>query len=306
MPTYLTGTVRVSVPATSANLGPGFDSLGIALDLRDTVRAEIGVAGMQVVVRGVGADTVPRNKNHLVYKAMCRAFAQMGCRVPAVSLHCENLIPHGRGLGSSSAAIVSGLFAARALVVDGSVLMDDMAAFDLAARMEGHPDNVAAAIFGGCTVAYADDGRFRAARVGVDPRIHVVVFVPPDPVSTQLARGLLPDLVSHAIAASNSGRAALLVAALTSQPELLLAATEDRLHQDFRETAMPGTLRLVRDLRGSGIPAAVSGAGPTVLAFADASSEADVEARVPAGWRAIRLPIDRTGVLVDLPTSTVE
>jgi homoserine kinase len=171
----------------------------------------------------------------------------------------------------------------------------------LAADLEGHPDNVAPALYGGFTVAYRDGDRFRAATSSVDPRVQVVAFVPPVGVETSLARGLLPATVSHADAAANAGRAALLVVALGRQPELLLAATEDRLHQDHREPVMPESLALVRALRADGIAAVVSGAGPTVLAFTDATQQRAVAGRVPGGWQALTVPIDRYGARVELP-----
>ncbi len=304
MPTFLSGQVSVSVPATSANLGPGFDALGLALDLRDRVTAEVleerASEEPQITVVGEGSDTVPLDDGHLVYRAMERAFSHMGCATPRVRLHCENVIPHGRGLGSSSAAIVAGVCAARGLVAGGSLLMDDDAVFDLAAEIEGHPDNVAPAFYGGFTVAYADGGRFRATSVSVDPRVCAVAFVPPQPVETKVARGLLPESVPHADAAANAGRAALLVAALGSRPELLLAATEDRLHQSFREPAMPGSLALVEQLRADGMPAVISGAGPTVLVLTDAASRDAVLARVPEGWRVLALAVENRGAVVSL------
>ena len=295
MPTFVTGRVEVSVPATSANLGPGYDSLGLALGFRDRVTAQIDEAGLRINVVGEGEGEVPLDENHLVHQAMTSAFAAMGCDVPGVRLHCENRIPHGRGLGSSSAAIVAGICVARGLVAGGSLLMDDDAVFALAAELEGHPDNVAPAFYGGFTIASDIDGRAAATRVSVDPRVQVVVFIPPEPVETKVARGLLPEAVPHADAAANAGRAALLVAALSRQPELLLAATEDRLHQDYREPAMPRTLELVRALRSEGVPAVVSGAGPTVLAFVDASSQAAVRRRVPPGWTVMSPPTDDRG-----------
>jgi homoserine kinase len=296
----LAWTVSVSVPATSANLGPGFDALGLALDHRDLVTAEVA-DGLEITVTGTGEGTVPLDERHLVYHAMCRAFAQMACEVPGIRLHCENVIPHGRGLGSSSAAIVAGICAARGLVAGGSLLMDDETVLALAADIEGHPDNVAPALLGGFTVAYAGADGPRAASVAVDPRVQAVAFVPPDPVETSVARGLLPSSVPYADAVANVGRAALLVAAMSRQPELLLAATEDRLHQDYRESAMPRTLSLVRELRRDGLPAVVSGAGPTVLVLTDATQLDDVAARVPAGWQVLRLPVDRAGARVTLP-----
>ena len=302
MTTYLSGTVQVSVPATSANLGPGFDSLGLALGLRDTVTVETIASGLEVCVRGAGQGAVPLTARHLVHRAMVRAFAAMDCATPPLRLLCDNQIPHSRGLGSSSAAIISGLCAARGLVAGGSLLLDDDALFALAVEMEGHPDNVAPALFGGFTVAYEHEHRHRRVKLAVDPRIHVVVFVPPDPVQTRVARGLLPLTVPHVDAAVSSGRAALLVAALTGRPELLLAATEDRLHQDYREPAMPETLRFMRALRARGVPAVVSGAGPSVLAFVSAADEAQVQALCPAGWRALPLPVEPVGAVVRLPS----
>lgn len=299
MPTFVTGPVQVSVPATSANLGPGFDSLGIALGLRDVLTGEVVEAGdLEVSVTGVGAAEVPLDEGHLVYKAMCEAFAEMGCAVPGIRLHCANAIPHGRGLGSSSAAIVGGISLARGLVAGGSLLMDDDAVFGLAARMEGHPDNVAPAFYGGFTIARCEAGRYLATPVAVDPRVRVVVFVPPEQVHTSVARDLLPATVPHDDAAAAAGRAALLVVALSREPELLLPATEDFLHQRYREPAMPETLQLVRRLRAAGVAAVVSGAGPAVLAFVDGSREAEVLDGCPEGWEGLSLTVDATGVQV--------
>jgi homoserine kinase len=297
--TYVREPLTVSVPATSANLGPGFDALGLALDHRDRVTAQLADdPGVEISVHGAGAGTVPLDEGHLVHRSMCAAFEHMGAEVPGLRLDCHNVIPHARGLGSSSAAIVAGVCLARALVAGGSLLMDDDEVLSLAADLEGHPDNVAPALLGGFTVAYRDGGRFRAAGVAVDPRVQVVAFVPPDGVETAVARGLLPSAVPHADAAANAGRAALLVAALSRQPELLLAATEDRLHQDYREAAMPRSLELVRALRADGLAAVVSGAGPSVLVLTDAGSQSAVAARAPARWQALTVPIDRYGARV--------
>ena len=294
MATFVDGPVRVSVPATSANLGPGFDSLGLALSLRDELEAEVLPDGLVVEVAGAGADGVPRDESHLVVRAMRAAFDLMGEQPPGLRLSCRNVIPHARGLGSSSAAIVAGVVLARGLVAGGQLLASDEALFDLAADLEGHPDNVAPAFYGGFVISGREADRWYAVRAGVDPRIAAVVFVPPDGVETTVARGLLPDVVPHADAAANAGRAALLVAAITGQPEHLLAATRDWLHQDQREPAMPGTLELVRALRSDGVPAVVSGAGPTVLAFGSADT-ADLLARCPRGWTPYELSVDVEG-----------
>jgi homoserine kinase len=299
MPTFVTGPVEVSVPATSANLGPGFDSLGIALRLRDVLTAEVRPRpGLEVTVAGMGEGEVPLDETHLVYGAMREAFTAMGCDVPGIRLHCENKIPHSRGLGSSSAAIVGGICLARGLVAGGSLLMDDDAVLDLAARLEGHPDNVAPALYGGFTIALSEAGTFRATAVAVDPRVSVVVFVPPRPLQTSVARDVLPASVPHREAAANAGRAALLVVALGGRPELLHEATQDYLHQGYREAVMPETVRLVRELRDDGIAAVVSGAGPTVLAFVDASTQSDVRRRGPSGWTALPLAVEATGAKV--------
>jgi homoserine kinase len=245
-------------------------------------------------VAGAGADGVPRDESHLVVRAMRAAFDLMGEQPPGLRLSCRNVIPHARGLGSSSAAIVAGVVLARGLVAGGQLLASDEALFDLAADLEGHPDNVAPAFYGGFVISGREADRWYAVRAGVDPRITAVVFVPPDGVETTVARGLLPGVVPHADAAANAGRAALLVAAITGQPEHLLAATRDWLHQDQREPAMPRTLELVRALRADGVPAVVSGAGPTVLAFGSADT-ADLLARCPQGWTPYELSVDVEG-----------
>lgn len=303
MATFADASVRVTVPATSANLGPGFDSLGLALGLRDELVGAVTRSGLCVETRGEGAGTVAVDEEHLVVRAMRAAFDVMGAQPPGLSLICTNAVPHSRGLGSSSAAIVGGICLARSLVAGGTLLMDDDACFQLAAFMEGHPDNVAPAFHGGFVISGQEGDTFFAVPSGVDPRVSAVVFIPPTPVATALARGLLPEEVPHRDAAANAGRAALLVAALAGRPEHLLAATRDWLHQDYREQAMPASLALVRALRDDGVAALVSGAGPTVLAFSDSSagpSGADeLLARCPDGWSARHLPIERQGVLVD-------
>ncbi|GAB3764595.1 homoserine kinase [Nocardioides ginsengisegetis] len=301
MVTFVSGPVRVSVPATSANLGPGFDSLGLALDLRDELEAEVTAGGLAVEVSGVGADEVPRDESHLVVRSMRAAFAEMGAEPAGLRLACTNVIPHARGLGSSSAAIVAGVCLARALVAGGTLLMDDDAVFRLAARIEGHPDNVAPAFHGGFVISGQEDGEFYAVASSVDPRVAAVVFVPPTPVSTEVARGLLPAEVPHADAAADAGRTALLVAALAGQPEHLHRATRDYLHQDYRRPAMPESLALVDLLRGEGHAAIVSGAGPTVLVFTEgqeSGAAADLVARCPEGWAVHHLTVDRDGVRV--------
>ncbi len=298
MTRFVDEAVTVTVPATSANLGPGFDSLGLALSMRDRLQASVAPRGLAITVEGAGADEVPRDETHLVVRAMRAAFAAMDADPPGLVLSCHNVIPHGRGLGSSSAAIVAGLALARALVAGGLLVLDDDALFRLAADLEGHPDNVAPALFGGFTISGREEGEFFTVVSAVDPRVTTVVFVPPTPLATSVARGLLPDVVPHADAAANSGRTALLVAALAGRPELLLRATRDHLHQSYRAPAMPESLALVGALRDAGVAAVVSGAGPTVLAFTDAESVDPLRARCPQGWSAHHLAVEPRGVVV--------
>lgn len=289
---FVAGPVTVTSPASSANLGPGFDALGLALTLHDTLRAEVVERrGFDITVTGEGAGAVPDDESHLVVRSMNAAFDLLGERPAGILLSCDNAIPHGRGLGSSSAAIVGGIQLARGLVVGGHERLDDLAAYQLATDLEGHPDNVAAALFGGLTIAWIDGAAAAVERL--DVHVPITVFVPPEPVSTHAARGLLPESVSHADAAFNAGRAALLVAALTHAPHRLISATEDRLHQSYRSSAMPESYRLLRSLRYDGVPAIISGAGPTVLAFAQGVDEA-----APQGWAVHRLDVEPRGAHV--------
>jgi homoserine kinase len=263
--------VRVRVPATSANLGPGFDTLGLALSLHDEVEAAVTPSGLDIAVSGEGAaDVGDAGERHLVARAMRVAFDDLNvAQPPGLVLRCVNRIPHGRGLGSSAAAIVAGVVAARALA-GAPVSPEDV--LPLANVLEGHPDNVAPCLFGGLTIAWVTTGaaglpQARAIRLDPHPEVRPVAFIAPGPVSTKVARGLLPAAVPHADAARNAGRAALLIAALTARPDALLDGTEDKLHQDYRAPAMPHTHDLVTRLRAAGVPAVVSGAGPSVLAF---------------------------------------
>ena len=295
--TFVDGPVTVTVPATSANLGSGFDALGLALDLRDEVEGLVVPDGLEVVVSGEAADEVALDERNLVVRAMRAAFDAIGEQPSGLRLTCRNAIPHTRGLGSSAAAIVGGIHLARALVEGGRSRLKDLAAFQLAASLEGHPDNVAAAGFGGLTVAWREGDVFHAAPTQVAPGIGVVVFVPPTPLSTELARGLLPATVPHADAAASAGRAALLVAAMaTGWTAKLHDATRDWLHQEYRRSAMPDSLDLVDALRAAGHAAFVSGAGPSVLVLTDGAGVDRVRVFVPDGWQARPLEITSDGV----------
>ena len=293
------GPVTVTVPATSANLGPGFDCLGLALDLRDELTAELGGDGLVVEVTGEGADSLVLDESHLVVRAMDTAFAAMGMSLPPLRLSCVNRIPHARGLGSSSAAIVGGLALARALVAEPARRLADEDLLALANALEGHPDNVAPALHGGFVISGQDEDSVWADQAPVDPRVETVAFVPPHRLDTAVARGLLPSTVSHRDAAANTGRAALLVAALAAAPDRLLRATEDFLHQQQRRPAMPDSLALVDALRADGVATVVSGAGPTVLALVVEGHGEDLVRRTPPGWRALPLAVSREGVRVE-------
>jgi homoserine kinase len=305
-PSFRAAPVRVRVPATSANLGPGFDALGLALAQYDDVVVRVADEGLFVDVAGEGADKVPRTGRHLVVRALRAAFDALGGQPRGLEVVCANRIPHARGLGSSAAAIVAGVVAARALALGGDETLDDATLLALAADIEGHPDNVAACLLGGLTVAWTEEagpdgaaGLARAARLDPSPGLRPVIFVPTATASTARARRLLPEAVSHADAARNAGRAALLVHALTTpgaDPGLLLAATEDRLHQRYRAPAMPRSAALVDTLRGSGVPAVVSGAGPSVLAFAPNGT--DLSGYAPRGWTTEPVTVDLAGAAV--------
>jgi homoserine kinase len=283
--------LRVRVPASSANLGSGFDALGLALGLYDQIDVETTGSGLSVTVSGEGAGSVALDESHLVVRAFRAASERLGVSSPGLHLNCVNAIPHARGLGSSAAAIVAGIAAAYGL----AGREPDDAALQLAAEFEGHADNVAASLLGGLVLAWREGDRFAALRLDPHPEVRPVVLVPDERSATSVTRGLLPDRVPHADAAFSAGRCALAVAAITSRPDLLLAATEDRLHQDYRASAWPATMRLVRALRESGCAATVSGAGPTVLAFTVDGKLPDVEL---TGFTPRELPIDEHGVTI--------
>ncbi|MCB7138069.1 homoserine kinase [Cellulosimicrobium marinum] len=295
--------VRVRVPATSANLGPGFDALGLALALHDVldVRA-LGSDEVVVDVEGEGAGEVPGDETHLVVRALRTALDVAGAPQTGLHLTCVNQVPHGRGLGSSAAAVVAGVVAARALVADPSVLDDDVA-LRIATELEGHPDNAAPALLGGATVAWTGHDGARAARLDIHPDVRATVLVPSARLATSRARGVLPPTVPHGDAAFNAGRSALLVEALTRRPDLLLDATDDRLHQGYRADVMPTSYELVRALRRAGLAATVSGAGPTVLVLSDragAERVGQVAGELLDGtpdWAVRRLDVDPDGVV---------
>ena len=286
------------MPATSANLGPGFDCAGLALHLFDTVVVRATGSGLVVRVQGEGEADLPRDRHHLVVKALRATFDVLGGQPGGLEVSCTNAIPQSRGLGSSSAAIVAAVVAARALVDGGAELLPDPAALQLATDLEGHPDNVAPCLYGGLVLSWTGDTGVRSLRLDVAADLAPVAFVPANRSSTKKVRGLLPSTVPHAEAAANAARAALLAHALCSDTDLLLDATEDWLHQSYRASAMPRTAELVAQLRADGIAAVVSGAGPTVLALTTISGRSALLARAPQGWTVRPLDVERGGAQV--------
>ncbi len=302
MTTLVGRTVTVRVPATSANLGPGFDTLGLALALYDELEVTATESGVRVDVTGVGEGEVPTDETNLVVRSIRHAFDHYGIDMPGLHLKATNSIPHGRGLGSSGAAIVSGIMAAKGLL-EGVVDIDSDALLTLATELEGHPDNVAPAIFGGLTIAWTTPDGPRAKKLIVHRGVSPVVCVPAATMSTALARSLQPESVPHADAVFNVSRSALLIAALIQSPELLLEATEDRLHQDYRASAMPETNALIQVLRKNGLAAVVSGAGPSILVLASDPSQRLVAADLVAHnsdnpWESLMLAVDFKGATV--------
>jgi homoserine kinase len=322
---------RVRAPATSANLGPGFDALGLALALHDEVEARVTDGGLVIEVAGEGGGTAAAGERHLVVRAMRAAFGVIGGQPPGIALRCANAIPHGRGLGSSAAAICSGVLAARALAGADGTRLSDEAVFQLAVKLEGHPDNVAACLAGGLTIAWTprpapaapagagelgagepgaggpgagEPGGARLLRIGVPAALRAVACVPAVPLATEAARQALPQTVPHADAAANAARSALLIAALTGAPHLLLDATEDFLHQPYRAAIMPETASLLGALRRAGAAAVVSGAGPTVLVLSfdrqwpSAEAVDSIARETGIAWHVIPLHIDQQGAYV--------
>jgi homoserine kinase len=303
--TFRASAYEVQVPASTANIGPGFDAFGMALELRDRYIAQVlDEKTLDVDVAGEGADEVPRDHKNLVVKAMYQGFDFLGGKPAGVALRCLNNIPHNRGLGSSATAIVGGLALARALVVGAADRMTDEDLLTIATEMEGHPDNVSASIYGGATFAWQGNEFAESIKLPISNRISAVAFIPESELATSKARKMLPESIPHADAVQNSIRTAMLTQALTTRPDLLLQATEDFLHQNYRESAMPKSLALMNKLRAAGVPAFISGAGPAVLALRlDANIDNENEltdlARVAGGgFKVEQIEIAQTGFQV--------
>lgn len=269
--------VKVTVPASSANLGPGFDTLGLAVDFTDVVEVEATDSGLEVIVHGEGEGEVPLDERHLVVRAVRAGLREAGATVRGLKITCHNVIPHSRGLGSSAAAAVAGVVAASGLAGDPTPerptgALDDDTLIQLAASFEGHPDNAAASVLGGGVISWTNipvDGRsapeYRAVGVPVAESVLATALIPDFHASTEAVRRVLPSDVSHVDARFNVSRAALLPVALARHPELLWEATRDRLHQPYRAEVLPVSSEWVNRLRNLGYPAFLSGAGPTVM-----------------------------------------
>ncbi len=298
-------SVHVRVPATSANLGPGFDTLGLALARYDELEVSVrDEPGAFVEVIGVGVGEVPTDESNLIVRSCAYAFEQLGQKMPGLHLRAHNNIAHGRGMGSSGAAIVAGIMAAKGLLT-GTVDVSDEMLLRLATDIEGHPDNVAPALFGGLTIAWMTDSGPRFKKLMVHRGVSPLVFVPEFTMSTELARSLQPSSVPHEDAIFNVSRSSLLVAALTQSPELLFEATEDKLHQNYRAEAMPETHTLVTALRAAGFAAVVSGAGPSILVLCSDPGQRQAAIDLVAKaqetpWTPLMLAVDFKGATVDV------
>jgi homoserine kinase len=296
--------VSVRVPATSANLGPGFDTLGIALAYYDDLEVTAAKAGtLTIEVEGEGKGQVPNDASHLVVRAILETFKRAGQQAPGLILKAKNRIPHGGGLGSSGAAVVSGIMAAKGLL-EGIAIISDKTMLDIATEFENHPDNVAPALFGGLSIAWEDEQGPHTKKLSVHRGVSPLVLVSATKMSTALARSLQPESVPHEDAVFNVSRSALLVAAMVQSPELLFAATEDRLHQSYRATAMPETEALIRTLRKEGHAAVVSGAGPSVLVLASDPAQRlkakELAEKTHPQWQALLLAVDNKGATMEI------
>lgn len=320
--------VKVSVPATSANLGSGFDTVGLALEYHDeltfTLCADPSNRAAQVLIYGEGEDTLPRDETHLVVSTFRRACQTFGLGRIGFILEAHNNIPQARGMGSSAEAIVAGIAAAAAFAHDDDLNRDSV--FELAAAIEGHPDNVAPAVYGGMTASWNFDtaegvgsvpipggeplhGGFHTIKYKVDPNIKTSVFVPDYELSTEKARQALPDQIARRDGVFNVSRVALMAAAMnpaalakSSDPNaLLFAATQDRLHQPYRKDLMAPSWQLITELRARGYAAMVSGAGPCVLVLhygdaADAIDEVAGDRLADGHWRVLHPAVNTKGV----------
>lgn len=334
----LCNSVSVCVPATSANLGSGFDVAGIALDYSDSLVFTLDDSlddsqDVRVIIHGEGEDTLPKDETHLVVRAFRKACEAFGLPRLRFTLEAHNRIPQARGMGSSASAIVSGVAAAWAFAHNGD--LNKQAIFELASSIEGHPDNVAPAVFGGLTTSWKNGDEFHTVRYGVSKQIRATIFVPNFTLSTQMARQALPEKVPYADAVFNVSRACLLpiafgdfgyacdsadscnscVKSTLSRNDLLFTATQDAIHQQYRASLMQPTWDLVKALRDKGFAAAISGAGSCAAVFYEEKSEASEEGNNATNinekiekiakplldgfdWKILHAHVDSTGVAI--------
>ncbi|WP_153502806.1 homoserine kinase [Cumulibacter manganitolerans] len=295
--------VTARIPATTANLGPGFDCMGLSLAIYDTVSVEAAAGERdEVVIEGIGADTLPRDGTHMVLATMRELFALEGWQVPPVRLSCHNRIRHGQGLGSSASAIVAGLLTGKAYAETLGYDVHDVDLVQIGSDIDGHPDNVAPCLNGGLNVSWEDADGWGVAHLDPHPDIRAILAIPTTVLSTKVARGLIPEMVSHRDAVRNSSRAALCIHAFTTDPALLLPATQDYLHQRYRASAYPDSYALVERMRAVGIAAAISGAGPAVIMFVTGEEhDAVVATEVAAargGFELMPVGIDLGGAVL--------
>lgn len=331
-------SVSVCVPATSANLGSGFDVAGIALDYADSLVFTLDDSlddsqDVRVIISGEGENTLPKDETHLVVRAFRKACEAFGLPRLRFTLEAHNRIPQARGMGSSASAIVSGVAAAWAFAHNGD--LNKQAIFELASSIEGHPDNVAPAVFGGLTTSWKNGDEFHTVRYSVSKQIRATIFVPNFTLSTQMARQALPEKVPYADAVFNVSRACLLpiafgdfgyacdsadsadscVKSTLSRNDLLFTATQDAIHQQYRASLMQPTWDLVKALRDKGFAAAISGAGSCAAVFYEEKSEAFVEENNATNiskkiekiakpllsgcdWKILHVHVDSTGVAI--------
>ncbi len=287
---------RVTVPGSTANLGPGFDTLGLAVGIYDTVEVEVTASGLEVEIFGEGANDLPRDASHLVVKAINSALHAADAHAPGLKVTCTNNIPQSRGLGSSASAAVAGVIAGNTLA--GSPLSTDDV-IQLSSAFEGHPDNAAASVVGGAVVSWTDipvDGvsqpEYRAVPLKVHPDIKATALVPNFHASTNAVRKVLPSHVTHTDARFNVSRTAVMTVAIQTHPEFLWEGTRDRLHQPYRADVLPVTAEWVNRLRNRGYAAFLSGAGPTAMVLSTEPIDPKIlESAREDGLRVLELDI---------------
>ena len=262
---------KVMIPATSANLGPGFDCMGVALNVYNTIEVEEVGEGLQIETNDP-LNRIPLNENNLIYKSMKAVFDIVGYTPKGLRIVQTNDIPMTRGLGSSAACIVGGVFAANQIVKQ-KLNFSDLSL--LAAKLDGHPDNTTPAIMGGIAVAVLEEKELFHVKLDIPDNIKFAAFIPDFTLSTAKARKILPQRISHKDAVFNVGRAALLLASLINGNfENLSCAFKDRLHQPFRRKLIPNMDKILSESMQCGARGGyISGAGPTLIAILDKNYE---------------------------------